>query len=74
MNTFQVRLFATERGETVREVAVRCDQFLESLRGRPERNLVVVSHGVLLEKLLTRSSLVCPDEAMKRGRYDNCEV
>lgn len=43
------------RRETVREVAIRGDKFLDILRGRPERNIAVVSHGVFLETLLNRA-------------------
>lgn len=35
------------RRETVKEVAVRGDRFLDLLAARPERNIAVVSHGVL---------------------------
>lgn len=42
------------RRETVKEVALRGDKFLDVLRARPERNIAVVSHGVFLETLLNR--------------------
>ena len=63
-----------DRRETVREVSLRCDQFLHVLRARPERNLVVVSHGVFLETLLNRCGLRCEDASIKAGRFENCEM
>jgi len=63
-----------DRRETVREVAVRCDKFLALLRARPERNLVVVSHGVFLETLLNRCGLACTDDAVKGRRFENAEM
>ena len=63
-----------DRRETVREVAQRCDQFLAVLRARPERNLVVVSHGVFLETLLNRCGLRCDDDAVRAGRFENAEM
>jgi broad specificity phosphatase PhoE len=63
-----------DRRETVRDVSVRCDAFLEVLRARKERNIVVVSHGVFLETLLNRSALVCTDDAAKVRRFENCEM
>lgn len=63
-----------DRRETVREVSVRCDKMLAILRGRPERNLVVVSHGVFLETLLNRCALACTDDAVKLRRFENCEL
>ena len=63
-----------DRRETVREVSQRCDQFLAVLRARPERNLVVVSHGVFLETLLNRCGLRCEDPVIKAGRFENCEM
>ena len=58
----------------MREVAVRADRFLAVLRARPERNVVVVSHGVFLETLMNRCALYCVDEALKLRRYENCEL
>jgi broad specificity phosphatase PhoE len=63
-----------DRRETVKEVAARCDRFLEVLRGRPERNIVVVSHGVFLETLLNRCALVCPEEHVRDRRFENAEM
>lgn len=63
-----------ERRETVREVAIRADRFLAVLRQRPERNIVVVSHGVFLETLMNRSALYCVDDALKLKRYENAEL
>jgi len=63
-----------DRRETVNEVAVRCDKFLQVLRGRPERNILVVSHGVFLETLLNRCGLHCTDDAVKLRRFDNAEM
>ena len=44
------------------------------LRARPERNIVVVSHGVFLETLMNRSALFCVDDALKLKRYENAEL
>lgn len=63
-----------DRRETVREVSIRCDKFLAVLRARPERNLVVVSHGVFLETLLNRCGLLCTDEPVKNRRFENAEM
>jgi broad specificity phosphatase PhoE len=63
-----------DRRETVREVSNRCDKFLAVLRARPERNLVVVSHGVFLETLLNRCGLTCTDESIKNRRFENAEM
>lgn len=63
-----------DRRETVREVSIRCDKFLAVLRARPERNLVVVSHGVFLETLLNRCGLLCTDDAVKGRRFENAEM
>ena len=60
--------------ETVREVAIRSDKCIDIIRSRPERNIVVVSHGVLLETLLNRCSLACIDENVKARRFDNAEM
>lgn len=60
--------------ETVREVAVRCDKFLAVLRARPERNIVVVSHGVFLETLLNRCGLLCTDDTVRMRRFENAEM
>jgi broad specificity phosphatase PhoE len=58
----------------VREVAIRCDKFLEILQRRPERNIVVVSHGVFLETLLNRGSLYCADDSLRLKRFENAEM
>jgi broad specificity phosphatase PhoE len=63
-----------DRRETVREVAIRCDKFLNVLRARPERNIVVVSHGVFLETLLNRCTLSCSDDSIKGRRFENAEM
>lgn len=63
-----------DRRETVREVAIRCDKFLMVLRARPERNLVVVSHGVFLETLLNRCGLFCTDDSLRLKRFENAEM
>jgi broad specificity phosphatase PhoE len=63
-----------DRRETVKEVAVRCDKFLDILRRRPERNIVVVSHGVFLETLLNRCGLLCPEEHVRDRRFENAEM
>jgi broad specificity phosphatase PhoE len=63
-----------DRRETVKEVATRCDRFIDILRGRPERNIVVVSHGVFLETLLNRCGLVCPEEHVRDRRFENAEM
>jgi broad specificity phosphatase PhoE len=63
-----------ERRETVREVAIRCDKFLTFLRSRPERNIVVVSHGVFLETLLNRCGLFCTDDSLRLKRFENAEM
>jgi len=60
--------------ETVREVAIRSDKCIDVIRSRPERNIVLVSHGVLLETLLNRCSLACIDEHVKARRFDNAEM
>jgi len=62
------------RRETVREVAIRSDKCIDVIRSRPERNIVIVSHGVLLETLLNRCSLACIDESVKARRFDNAEM
>lgn len=63
------------RRETVREVQIRCDKFLEVLRHRTERNIVVVSHGVFLETLLSRCQLhVPPNTELANRRFENCEM
>lgn len=61
------------RRETVREVSARCDHFLAALRERVEKNIVVVSHGVFLETLLTKCGLLVVDDNIKAGRFDNAE-
>lgn len=63
-----------ERRETVREVSIRCDKFLTMLRARPERNIVVVSHGVFLETLLNRCGLYCTDDSVRLKRFENAEM
>lgn len=63
-----------DRRETVREVSIRCDKFLHYLRTRPERNIVVVSHGVFLETLLNRCGLLCTDDGLKGKRFENAEM
>jgi broad specificity phosphatase PhoE len=63
-----------ERRETVREVSIRCDKFLAMLRARPERNIVVVSHGVFLETLLNRCGLFCTDDSVRMKRFENAEM
>jgi broad specificity phosphatase PhoE len=62
------------RRETVREVALRGDKFLDVIRGRPERNILVVSHGVFLETLLNRCALACIEDFLKARRFENCEM
>ena len=44
--------------ERIVDVAVRCDKLLAELQLRPERHIALISHGVLLEVLLSRSGLV----------------
>lgn len=64
-----------DRRETVREVAIRCDKFLALLRARPERNVLVVSHGVFLETLLNRCGLCVYGEEVGKGRrFENAEM
>lgn len=63
-----------KRRETVREVAVRGDKFLDMIRARPERNIAVVSHGVFLETFLSRASLACVDDTIRGRRFDNAEM
>ena len=63
-----------DRRETVREVSVRADKFLAILRSRPERNIVVVSHGVFLETLMNRCALLCVDDSVKLRRFENAEM
>lgn len=63
-----------DRRETVREVSIRCDKFLTQLRARPERNIVVVSHGVFLETLLNRCGLAVTDDDVKAKRFENAEM
>jgi broad specificity phosphatase PhoE len=62
------------RRETVREVSIRADRFLATLRARPERNIVVVSHGVFLETFMNRCALLCVDDSMKLKRFENAEM
>lgn len=62
------------RRETVREVALRADLFIDVLRARPERHIAVVSHGVFLESLMTRCSLCVPEDALRRGHFANAEM
>lgn len=62
-----------DRRETVREVSIRCDHMLAVIRSRPERNIIIVSHGVFLETLLNKSALLCGDESIKYRRFENCE-
>lgn len=47
---------------------------LPLLQARPERNIVVVSHGVFLETLLNRSSLYCADDPLRLKRFENAEM
>lgn len=63
-----------DRRETVREVSIRAEKFLEVLRNRPERNIAVVSHGVFLETLLNKCGLYTADDGTKGRRFDNCEL
>ena len=58
--------------ETVRGVAERCEVFLDVLRETPHTHILVVSHGVFLEELVSRCSLVVADIDMQR-RFENCE-
>jgi broad specificity phosphatase PhoE len=62
------------RRETVREVSIRADRFLAILRSRPERNIVVVSHGVFLETFMNRCALLCVDDSLKVKRFENAEM
>ena len=41
---------------------------------RPERNIVVVSHGVFLETLLNRAALYCADDPLRLKRFENAEM
>ena len=66
--------WAGPQRETVRDVAQRADAFLEILAALPERRIMVISHGVLLEILLNRSSLAVPDPAARSRRFDNAEL
>lgn len=63
-----------ERRETVREVSIRAEKFIEVLKKRPERNIAVVSHGVFLETLLNKCGLYTADDGTKGRRFDNCEL
>lgn len=63
-----------DKRETVRDVANRADKFLAFLSSRPEKNILVVSHGVFLETLLNRSGLLCPEADMKLKRFENAEM
>lgn len=44
------------------------------LQSRPERNIVVVSHGVFLETLLNRATLYCADDPLRLKRFENAEM
>lgn len=63
-----------DRRETVREVSIRAEKFLQILRERPERNIMVVSHGVFLETFLNRCGLFCTDDTIKMKRFENAEM
>lgn len=41
-----------EEGESAKALAERCQRFVDSLPGRPEKNLLVVSHGRALRCLM----------------------
>mmetsp|Transcript_53963 Transcript_53963/g.155798 ORF Transcript_53963/g.155798 Transcript_53963/m.155798 type:complete len:94 (+) Transcript_53963:124-405(+) len=64
--------WSPDRRETLPDIRNRISQFFEQLVGRPEENIVVVSHGVWIECCL---NLHCP-EALEHGkkRVYNCNV
>jgi broad specificity phosphatase PhoE len=47
---------------------------IDTLRSRVERNIVLVSHGVFLETLLTRCSLAVLEDSLKARRFENAEM
>jgi broad specificity phosphatase PhoE len=64
--------WSADRRETIRDIQNRISIFLETLSRREERNIVVVSHGVWIERCL----LVHFPEALDHGekRVHNCNV
>jgi broad specificity phosphatase PhoE len=60
------------RRETLIDIQHRINVFLQELSERPERNIVVVSHGVWIECCLHAQ---CP-EALDHGkrRVHNCNI
>ena len=63
-----------DKRETVREVSIRCDKFLQMLHSRPERHIMVVSHGVFLETFLNRCGMFCADDSVRMKRFENAEM
>ena len=65
--------------EPLADVAARGAAFLSMLRGRSEAHIVVVSHGVFLETLLTLTGLGVTARHKQAphgsaGRWMNCEM
>ena len=74
VNTDEDTWHNPDRRETVQEVINRADAFLEILQNRPERNIMVVSHGVFLEVLLSKCKLFVANEELKNSRFQNAEM
>lgn len=64
--------WSPDRRETIHDIRHRISLFLETLSQREETNVVVVSHGVWIERCF---HMCCP-EALEHGkkRVHNCNV